>query len=172
MRCKRARELMDRYVSEGLPPDEREPFETHLRDCRDCQEHLAKFQDLVATLRSVPVPPIPHGFAERVMAKARQEFQRPQPSVVGRSTFSRWPEHVGAARAVNALGAVAAGLLLGLVLGQQTWQHTASANGAEQSIARVDADSVYALDYLSGTPRGSFTETYLSLTSVSNEQEF
>jgi hypothetical protein len=35
----------------------------------------------------------------------------------------------------------------------------------------ADAEAVYSLDFLSGSPRGSFTETYLNLTSVANDQE-
>jgi anti-sigma factor RsiW len=160
---------MDRYVNEGLPPDEREHFEIHLRDCRDCQQQLASLQRLLAALRSAPSPPVPQGFVDRVMARARQEVQ---PSLRARPAFRSWWEHVGTARLANAVGAVAAGLLLGLVLGQQTWRYAASTSGPNRLTAGVDAETVYSLDYLSGSSRGSFTETYLNLTSVASDQEF
>jgi len=76
------------------------------------------------------------------------------------------------ARLANAVAAVAAGFVLGLGLGQQTWRFAVSSQEAERLAARVDAEAVYSLDYLSESPRGSFTETYLSLTSVANDREF
>ena len=45
MRCRRAQALMDMYINEGLSPDEREPFEIHLHDCRLCQQQLANLQE-------------------------------------------------------------------------------------------------------------------------------
>jgi len=172
MRCDRAQALMDRYLGEDLSPREREPLEVHLRDCRNCQRQLADLRRLVTALQSVPVPPVPRDFVGRVMARARQEIQEPRHSAAARSTHPRWWEGVGVTGLANAVAAVATGLLLGLVLGQQTWRHAASSNGGKQPATGVNAEVVYSLDYLSGTPHGSFTETYLSLTSAQNDQEF
>ena len=175
MRCDRAQALMDRYLGEDLSAHERESFEIHLRDCRDCQQQLAGLRRLVAALQSVPAPPVPRDFVGRVMARTRQEIQGTQYAIVARSALSRWWERMGVtglANATNTITAVAAGLLLGLLLGQQTWRHAASTHGVEQPTAGMDTDAVYSLDYLSGTPRGSFTETYLSLTNITSDQEF
>ena len=172
MRCDRAQALMDRYLGEDLSPHERESFEVHLRDCRNCQQQLAGLRRLVEALQSVPAPPVPRDLVGSVMARARQESQGPQHSVAARSILSRWWERVGVTGLANAIGAVAAGLLLGLVLGQQTWRHAASSDGVRQPATGVDAEVVYSLDYLSGIPHGSFTETYLSLTSAQTDQEF
>ena len=171
MRCDRAQALMDRYVNEGFPPDERESFEIHLRGCPDCQQQLATLQRLLAVLQSVPAPPVPQGFVDRVMARAQYEVQAPQPSPGAQPALRRWWEHLSTARLANAVGAVAAGLLLGLVLGQQTWRYAASTSRPDRPMAGIDAETVYSLDYLSGSPRGSFTETYLALTSVASDQE-
>ena len=172
MRCDRTQRLMDRYLGEDLSPHERESFEVHLRDCGNCQQQLADLRRLAETLQSVPAPPVPRDLVGRVMARARQEIQGPRHSVAAGSDFSRWRERVGVSGLANAVAAVAAGLLLGLVLGQQTWRHAASSSGGKQPPAGVDAEIVYSLDYLSGTPRGSFMETYLTLTSVASDQEF
>lgn len=75
-------------------------------------------------------------------------------------------------RWVNAVAAVAAGVVLGLLLGQQTWRQAVSEGRSRQPNARVAAETIYSLDYLSGTPSGSFTESYLSLTGMANAQEF
>lgn len=172
MRCDRAQALMDRYLGEDLSPHERESFEVHLRDCRNCQQQLAGLRRLVEALQSVPAPPVPRDLVGRVMARARQEIRGPRHSVAARSILSRWWERVGGTGLANAVAAVAAGLLLGLALGQQTWRFATNTRGSDQSTTNVDAEAVYSLDYLSGTPRGSFTETYLSLTSVDSDQEF
>lgn len=170
MRCDQVQQLMDRYVNEGLPPDEREAFETHVRACPECQDQLAHLQHLVATLQSVPSPPVPQGFADRIMARAQRETKVRRvetPTMLrGRGGHGRM------ARLAKAMAATAAGLLLGVLLGQQTWRCTVSEHGARQPNASMDAETVYSLDYLSGTPRGSFTESYLSLTGMANDQEF
>ncbi|MEA1950071.1 MAG: zf-HC2 domain-containing protein [Planctomycetota bacterium] len=177
MHCDRAQALMDRYVNEGFPPDERESFEIHLRGCPDCQQQLAKLQRLLAVLRSVPSPPVPQGFVDRVMVRARHEIQASQSSPGFQSApgfqpaLRRWWEQLGSARLANAVGAVAAGLLIGLVLGQQTWRYAASTGRPDRTMAGIDAETAYSLDYLSGSPHGSFTETYLSLTSVASDKE-
>jgi anti-sigma factor RsiW len=168
MRCDRAQALMDRYLGEDLSPYERECFEVHLRDCRNCQQQLAGLRRLVEVLQSVPAPPVPRDLVGSVMARARQETQERQPPVPARHALSTWWARV---RVTGLANAVAAGLLLGLVLGQQTWRHAANSNGGKQPAAGVDAEVVYSLDYLSGTPRGSFAETYLSLTSAGTDQE-
>jgi anti-sigma factor RsiW len=171
MRCERAQALMDRYHGEDLSPHERESFEIHLRDCRACQKQLASLQRLVSTLQGVPAPPVPRDLLGRVMASARQEIQAAQGAPAPRWAISRWWEDLGVTGLANALTAVSAGLLLGLALGQQTWRHAASSKAPSPQTAAVDTEAVYALDYLSGTPRGSFTETYLSLTSAATDQE-
>lgn len=169
-RCNRARTLMDRYVTEGLPAEQRERFEAHLRECPECRRQLKDLQRLVASLRRVPAPPVPKGFVERVMARARLEkdehgVETPA-SIPSREEQGRMP------RWINAVAAVAAGVVLGLLLGQQTWRQGVSEGRSRQPNARVDTKTIYSLDYLSGTPSGSFTERYLSLTGMSNDQEF
>jgi anti-sigma factor RsiW len=171
MRCDRAQALIETYVSEGLPPDEREPFEIHLHGCRDCQQQLAKLQRLLAILQSVPSPPVPQGFVDRVMASAQCEVQASQSSPGSQLALRRWWEQLGTASLVNTACALAAGLLVGLVLGQQTWRYTVNNTGPIRPMAGIDAETVSSLDYLSGPPGGSFTETYLALTSVASNQE-
>ena len=171
MRCDRAQALMDRYVHEELPPDEREAFESHVRDCSACQQEWARFQRLLAALQSVPAPPVPEKFVDRVIARAQETRER-RSCVETRPVVPRWWGQAGIARLANAVAAVAAGLVLGLGLGQQTWRFATSLQEPERRAAGVDAEAIYSLDYLSGYPRGSFTETYLSLTHVANDQEF
>jgi anti-sigma factor RsiW len=175
MRCDRSRALMDKYAAEELAPDERAALNLHLRDCPGCRQQWVRWRGLLRILRSVPAPPVPQEFVGRVMARARQGMDRQQPSrEVGPEPASWWG-HGGMPQLVNMAAAVAAGLLLGLVLGRQTWQFSTRPIATDRSAenARVtDVETVYSLDYLSGNPRGSFTKTYLSLTRVAGDQEF
>lgn len=169
MRCNRAQSLMDRYAKEGLPRKEQEPFEAHLRVCPECRQQLANLHRLVERLRTVPSPPVPHEFVEEVMARARRE--REGCRVDGLGVIRNGGRDGRMVRWAKAVAATAAGLLLGLVLGQQTWWQAGSNGGTQQPGASVDTEAVYSLDYLSGTPRGSFTESYLSLTGMTYKGE-
>ena len=102
---------------------------------------------------------------------ARRESECRQLAKVARSALASWWERLALTGLIHAVPAVSAGLLLGLVLGQQTWRHVTSSKVSEPGTAAVDTEAAYSLDYLSGTPRGSFTETYLSLTSAVTDQE-
>jgi len=176
MRCEQAQALLDRYVNRELPPVERERLESHLLECPDCRQQLVGLRGLVAVLHSVPAPPVPDGLAARVMARAHEVAGRRAPGRTAwdsvTQTVGHWWLQVDSSHIANAVAAVAAGLVLGLGLGQQSWRLAVGTREAERPVADVDAEAVYSLDYLSGVPRGSFTETYLSLTSVANDREF
>ncbi len=174
MRCDRAQILMDRYVAEELPAVEREDLEFHLRKCPGCQQQLAQLQKLLGTLRSVPAPPVPQGFVGRVMVIAGQEVDHQGPLVQARPRPASWWRHGVTPQQIGFAAALAAGLLVGVMLGHQTWQHSARTSTIDRPTANVqvtDAENVYLIDYLTGTPRGSFPEIYLSLTSVDSDQE-
>jgi anti-sigma factor RsiW len=174
MRCDRAQRLMDRYLAEELPAVEREDLKFHLRKCPGCQQQWAQLQTLLGTLRRVPAPPMPQGFVGRVMAMAGQEIDRQGTSVEARARPAFWWQRVVRHQQIGFAAALAAGLLVGVLLGHQTWHHSASTSTIDRPTANVqvtDAENVYLIDYLTGTPRGSFPEIYLSLTSVDSDQE-
>ncbi len=160
MRCDRARKSMDRYLIEGLSREERAAFEAHLDVCQDCQRRIDSLRRLVAVLQGEPVPPLPDHFADRVMARARREGQSFRPTSGVRRAVRLWWEEANVASIANAAAAVAAGLLLGLVLGEQSWQRV-----VERPTIHRDSEALESLDFLSGNSGMSFTETYLSLTN-------
>ena len=161
MRCDRTRTLMDRYVIEGLSREERAAFEAHLDGCQDCQQRIAGLRQLVTVLRDELLPPVPAQFADRVMSRARHERQSRRPWLGG--TVRIWWEEANVPSMANAAAAVAAGLLLGVALGEQSWQRAVSA--VERPAVHRDAETLESLDFLSGYAGKSFTETYLSLTN-------
>jgi len=166
MRCHRVREKLDRFVRGELTPRLRESIEAHLRECPDCRRQLARQERLVAVLASVPEPPdVPEGFGDRLMAAARQrQASRPVPGL-RRRIGRRWasiPLGEQAARAA----VLAGGLLVGLLMGQQTWQSVQSAD--EKPTSQADPLSGYAMDSMSDAPGGSLAQSYLTLTAASN----
>jgi len=166
MRCDAVRKKLDRLARQELAPRLREPIEAHLSECSDCRRYLARQARLEVLLASGPEPPsVPEGFGDRLMAAARQrQANRP---VLGlrRRIGRRWssvPFGEHAARAA----VLAGGLLLGVVMGQQTWQSVHPATARQTS--QADPLAVYAMDSLSDAPGGSLAESYLALTTASN----
>ncbi|OHB68943.1 MAG: hypothetical protein A2V70_09680 [Planctomycetes bacterium RBG_13_63_9] len=166
MRCNTVRKKLDHFARQELAPRLRASIEAHLSQCPDCRGHLARQERLAALLENIPEPPsVPEGFGDRLMAAARQrQAGRPVPGFRRRIGW-RWasvPLGEHAARAA----VLAGGLLVGVLMGQQTWQsvHTA---GARQT-SQADPLAVYAMDSLSDAPGGSLAESYLALTTTSN----
>jgi len=167
MRCQTVRNKLDRLGLEELTPRARERIEAHLSACAHCRRHLARQERLAILLTSLPEPPaVPEGFGDRLMAAARQR-QEGRQSVPGSLWRVRWlspPASVGrkAAQAV----ALAGGLLIGVLMGQQTWR-SAHSSIARQA-AQPDPVAVYQLDYLTDAPGGSLAQSYLTLTNAPN----
>ncbi len=160
MRCPEVRQKLDLYACEELAPSAREKIEAHLSDCTACRQELARLRRLENLLAAAPLPPVPEGFAEQVVARARCEAspargQVPSPRRLHERLRRRVRTIAGTA------AALAAGLLLGCFLGLDTWQS--------------DARSA-AADPLSGSGLGQFVEpggeslaqTYLDLTTGSD----
>jgi anti-sigma factor RsiW len=165
---------MDKYVNEGLFADEQKPFEDHLHSCSSCQEQLRDLQALVGMLRNAPpLPPVPEGFSERLMARANRQVARAEPVRPWLLARAGWRDYGQVLQVAGSLGAVAAALLLGVVMAQQTWRYAGDGDSGDSRRAamQVDPELVYELDFLSGAPRGSFIDAYLNLTRIAGNGE-
>jgi len=167
MRCKAVRNKLDRLSRQELAPRMRERVEAHLSACADCRRHLAAQERLAVLLTSLAKPPtVPEGFGDRLMAAASQR-QAGRQSVPGSLWRLRWlspPASVG--RKAAQAAALAGGLLIGVLMGQQTWR-SAHWSIPQQAI-EPDPVAVYELDYLTDAPGGSLTQSYLMLTNAPN----
>jgi anti-sigma factor RsiW len=166
MRCDRAQALMDRYVNEGLPAREREPFEIHLHDCRVCQQQLENLQALVAVLRSDPSPPVPQGFVGRVMARAKEREAivartRPVSTEASRSMWKRFESLAGIA------AALAAGLMVGVFMGDEAWRADRQ-QGIASATRPADPRVASGFEYLVNPGGDSLAQAYLGLTATSD----
>ena len=167
MRCDTVQKKLDRFARQELAPRLRESVEAHLRECEDCRRHLARQERLEAVLTSVSEPPaVPEGFGDRLMtaARQRQAARRPVPEL--RLLGQRWPSVPFGTR-VAQTAVLAGGLLLGVIMGQQTWQSVHPATTKQTS--QADPLAAYELDYLGDAPGGSLAQSYLMLTAASND---
>lgn len=164
MRCRAVRSKLDRLGRQELAPRMRDRVEAHLSKCADCRQHLARQERLAVLLTSAPEPPaVPEGFGDRLIAAASRRAERQ--AVPGSLWRPRWLPSTASikSKAVQAV-AIAGGLLVGILMGQQTWR-SAHAPIRPRTV-EPDALSVYELDYLTDAPGGSLVQSYLSLTKA------
>jgi anti-sigma factor RsiW len=161
MRCQVVQQKLDLYAGQGLAGPEREQVEVHLRSCPACQHALARQSRLQTLLQTCEVPPVPEGFAARVLARAGT-----QPLVVARSSPSRGflPDVTGRkfGAALGMVGTMAAGLLIGLLLGHETWQ--SGRRGISES-NQAKSMGAFGMDRLIDPGDDTLAQTYLQLTS-------
>ena len=63
------------------------------------------------------------------------------------------------------------GLAFGALMGWDTWQSPDIRSVSNSQMAQVELTAIYNLDYLTGTPKGSPADAYLTLVSATNGRE-
>jgi len=126
-------------------------------------------QELEALIRSVPAPPVPDGFAGRLMAKARLRGETPRPSSRSEWNPFGWLEPQRLHTGLAATTALAVGLLVGVCLGQHTWRPFDQRWDGHARMTQADPVAASGLGYLTGRGDNSLAETYLGLTSTQND---
>jgi len=163
MHCEDHRTRLEAYASGRLSPGEREATEAHLQDCEDCTRGLARIDNLAAVLGQVRTPPVPTGFAARLMATGRN---REIPMTAAGWTPVPWWRQLSMPMRAAAAAMLIVGLGLGLVMGRAA---TLSPVRATPVTAQADALDTYNLDYLSEAPAGSLADSYLTLVALCDE---
>ena len=125
---------------------------------------LARQKELETLVCSVPAPPVPDGFAGRVMARARLRGELPRP--VSRSGWNAfgWLDPQRLRLGVGTVTALAAGLLIGAFIGGQTWQRSAVQLGVGTQVVEGDPVATSGFNSLTGLGDKSLGEAYLGLT--------
>jgi len=164
MRCRTVQERLNAFLDGLLQPSERVAMEVHLQGCPECQASLARLRRLSSLLESMSVPPVPDGFAARLMQRAHERQAEPRKS---RSLAWRpvlfWREMPTAMR-------VAAAAMLALAIGLGALMARDLSSGPKPAgIAAADPNAVYRVDYLSDAPGGSLADAYLTLASAAND---
>jgi putative zinc finger protein len=164
MGCREVQQKLDLLARQEVTPSERERIEIHVASCNTCRQSLKRLRDLEDVLAVLPTPPVPEGFAARVVAMAGQQAVPTRQPTQPRFAPSAW----GRVRftAVSA-AAMAAGLLLGLFMGYETWR---SGGPGPRGVASQSVDVLAASGFESLVEPGgdSLAQSYLSLTTVSD----
>jgi anti-sigma factor RsiW len=166
MRCSEVQQKLDLFATQELTHSVRERIEDHLASCSECRQALAKLQRFEDLLTVSPAPPVPDGFAARVVAQAKERQaivtrSGRMPRVSLRSRWERFEFSVGTA------AALAAGLVIGVFMGHETWRP-----GGRQppAVATRPADPLAAsgFEYLIEPGGDSLAQAYLGLTATSD----
>ena len=101
--------LLAPYVLGATSREEEALVRSHLRSCEECSREAERFAPATSALTLAVDPvPLPDGFAERTLARARDERPAPQPSTARRRSFA-WAFSTAAAVVIAAFGWVAIG---------------------------------------------------------------
>jgi hypothetical protein len=133
--CRQFEHFLDQYLDGELKGSMKLEFEAHLVDCKTCG-HLYATMDVVGAIISVPTPDEPRlssGFADRVLARMKEQKVRPVKSDININCKLKFPMW----RQLSAAASVA------LVIAG-TWvytrSHTATGPGAAGSLLASRAD--------------------------------
>jgi len=162
MCCENVQQQLKRFAAGDLPVADRQAVQAHLAECTACRGKLAELDALASVVVGTPTPPIPSGFASRVMAAARRR-QDAQP--IAAWNLLRWWRLTSAPMHAAAAAVLIVGLSVGVVLG---WTSAPQAARAETA-AEIDPVDVYQIDYLGEAPSGSLADSYLTLVSATDE---
>ena len=161
MRCEDVLKQLTAFSSGELSANVRQAVQAHLAECAACRAALAEV-DALAVLASGRTPPVPRGFAARVMVAARQ---RQETKPVAAWNLMRWWRLTSTPMHAAAAAVLIIGLSVGLVLG---WTSATSPAQAEAAV-QPDPVDAYQLDYLGEAPSGSLADSYLTLVSATDE---
>ena len=166
MRCSEVQQKLDLFATQELTHSVRERIEDHLESCAECREALAKLRRFEDLLTVSPAPPVPDGFAARVVAgaKERQAIVNRMGRMPRVSLRSRWK---GLEFSAGTAAALATGLMLGLFMGHQTWRAAVHHEQAPAAQA-VDPLAASGFEYLVEPNGDSLAQTYLGLTATTN----
>jgi anti-sigma factor RsiW len=77
MKCEEVREKLSEYLEEALDPEAAVLVREHLAGCASCREELRALDETRRAVTDLPSLHPPAGFTQRVMARVREEADRP-----------------------------------------------------------------------------------------------
>ncbi len=78
MNCKQTRIHKDDYLERTLSAEETLEVQQHLQSCSECRVDFQRDEEMLATLRSLPVPPPSPDFVQRSFANAKAKYRKQQ----------------------------------------------------------------------------------------------
>ena len=166
MRCSEVQQKLDLFTTQELAPSVRARILTHLESCAECREALARLRRLGNLLAASPAPPVPEGFASRVVARAKEQqpvaaTRRPAPTRSSRLAWNRLRFAAGTA------AALAVGLVLGMFMGHETWRPVGQ-QALDATTRPADLLAASGFDYLVEPGGDSLAQAYVGLTTATD----
>lgn len=165
MNCGEILSLLDAYQDGELSDTRRREVDAHLADCRACREVHEGLGQVGDVLDSLEVPPLPHGFAARVMTVARNQrvpaVQKPRPLEPLDWWPLRWFGELAVPMRLAACGALLLAGLLGMYMSKEF-----SLRQSRQTVTTA-ADELEGLEWFNPTPPASLGAAYLNLALTS-----
>lgn len=167
MLCKYVKQKLDRYVHGDLSERDSKEIKRHLSKCQVCSDALYRLKTLAGLFEDTSLPPVPAGFSERLMQRARRQqyLQRSSEPVVIR--LWEWLDRTGLKKSAAA-AVLVLGLAIGVLMGRDTWKSPGIQSVGKSQMAQVEPSDIYNLDYLTDSPKGSLSDVYLTLVSGTN----
>jgi anti-sigma factor RsiW len=160
MRCSAIRKQLNRYLDAEVPAGLRDHVERHLAGCPECRRALAQLERLADVLEGADVPPVPEGFAARVMRQARAQTAQRPPAGWFEWNLLRWWREAAPAMRVAAATAIVVGLAAGLTMSGGLSRPVPASFPPRPEAGRDPI--VQNFDFLGGIPAGSVEQTYLA----------
>jgi len=149
MRCLK-RKLVSPYIDCELSVEERNLFESHINECRECAGELKELQKIHELFAGAETFKAPHGFSTRVLSNIREKETRRFEGFV----------HI-LARSVEGF-AVLVLIFVGIILGSFLSKTLVSEKG--------NVVASLSLDIFAPAPPDSVGGVYLAMTGVKNEK--
>jgi anti-sigma factor RsiW len=168
MRCKGILPRLDAYLDGELPADQGHRVEDHLKTCQRCRDRLERIRHVGDLLDVLDVPPLPQGFAGRVMAEARRRAL-PMPKkgpLLGVDWLPlRWYTQLTIPMRLATCAMVLLACLLGMFMSRDL-----SLSGSSRTNV-AEAENLDGFEWFSPTPPASLGSAYLTLASTSTKDQ-
>jgi hypothetical protein len=162
MRCKKVLSHLNAYADHELSSSLSREIDDHLRDCGTCQIQFERILQVGDSLDALGVLPVPDGFADRVMAEARNRvlFSAEKKSFFTLNWFSlQWLSELSVPVRLAACTTVFLAFFLGMTMSREI-----SLSGSRQTAASREA-GMEGFEWFSPTPPESLEHTYMILAS-------
>ncbi len=165
MRCKKILSCLNAYVDGEVPESLRRIVESHLAACESCRGRLEEIRGIDELFQGpFPVPPVPAGFAARIMAEARRrqpmeipERHSPLPAL----NPLQWIAELSAPMRLATCATVLLALVAGLSLGRDV---------TRRNVLIEQVKGLYGLEWFAPVPPGSIGSIYIAMANQLHEK--
>jgi anti-sigma factor RsiW len=150
MRCAKIKRSISSYIDGELSKNERNLFETHIRDCEACGKELEAMRAVHTLFAQTEQFKAPYGFATRVMANLAGQRSKKRLFI---PLFAKFGEAL----------LIAAVVILGIASGAILVKDVEPQNGQ-------DVASIFSLDAFDAASRDSVGSAYLAMMEGNHEK--